>query len=133
MGIYAAVDNVARVRDLFRAWLERDALAVARVIGDGVVWRVPGPSAMAGTYRGRAEIFPFLRRTAELTGGSYRADLVDVWGGDEVVVGLYRATGARDGRLLDIPQALVFRFEGEELQEVLAVPGDPAAFDTFWA
>ena len=28
---------------------------------------------------------------------------------------------------------LVFRFEGEELQEVLAIPGDPDAFDTFWS
>jgi ketosteroid isomerase-like protein len=127
------VDHVARIRDLFRAWLERDALTVARVIGDDVVWRVPGRSAMAGEYRGRAEIFPFLRRTADLTGGTYRADLVDVWGGDEVVVGLYRATGTRDGRTLDIPQALVFRFEGEELREVLAVPGDPEAFEAFWA
>lgn len=126
------MDNVARIRDLFRAWLERDALAVARVVGEGVVWRVPGASAMAGEYRGRGEIFPFLRRTADLTRGTYRADLVDVWGGDQVVVGLYRATGERDGRRLDIPQALVFRFEGEELREVLAVPGDPEAFDAFW-
>lgn len=127
------MDNVARIRDLFRAWLVRDAMAVARLIGDAVVWRVPGQSAMAGEYRGRAEIFAFLRRTADLTDGTYRADLIDVWGGDEVVVGLYRATGERDGRRLDIPQALVFRFEGEELREVLAVPGDPAAFDSFWS
>jgi hypothetical protein len=42
-----------------------------------------------------------------------------------------QSAGARDTEL-DIPQALVFRFEGEELREVLAVPGDPAAFDTFW-
>lgn len=127
------MDNVARIRDLFRAWLARDAMAVARLIGDAVVWRVPGPSAMAGEYRGRAEIFAFLRRTADLTDGTYRADLIDVWGGDEVVVGLYRATGEREGRRLDIPQALVFRFEGEELREVLAVPGEPAAFDSFWS
>lgn len=126
------MDNVERIRDLFRAWLERDALTVARLIGDEVVWRVPGESTMAGEYRGRGEIFPFLRRTADLTGGSYRADLLDVYGGDEVVVGLYRATGRRDGKALDIPQALVFRFDGEELREVLAVPGDPAAFDDFW-
>jgi uncharacterized protein len=126
------VTNVARIRDLFRAWLERDALTVARLIGDGVVWRVPGASAMAGEYRGRAAIFAFLRRTADLTGGSYRADLLDVYGGDEIVVGLYRATGARGDRRLDIAQALVFRFDGDELQEVLAVPGDPAAFDAFW-
>jgi ketosteroid isomerase-like protein len=128
-----AVDNTARIRDLFRAWLDRDAMTVARIIGDDVVWRVPGSSAMAGEYRGRGEIFAFLRRTADLTGGSYRADLLDVYGGDEVVVGLYRATGRREGRELDIPQALVFRFEGDALREVLAVPGDPAAFDRFWA
>jgi hypothetical protein len=44
---------------------------------------------------------------------------------------LYRAVGSRGGRELDIPQALVFRFDGDELQEVLAMPGDPAAFDAF--
>jgi ketosteroid isomerase-like protein len=126
------VDNVARVRDAFRAFAERDSITVGRLIGNGVVWRVPGRSAMAGEYRGRAEIFEFLRRTAELTGGTYRADVVDVWGGDELVVALYRAVGRREGHELDIPQALVFRFEGEELREVLAVPGDPAAFDAFW-
>jgi ketosteroid isomerase-like protein len=63
------VDNVARVRDAFRAFGERDSITVGRLIGNGVVWRVPGRSAMAGEYRGRAEIFEFLRRAAEPTGG----------------------------------------------------------------
>jgi ketosteroid isomerase-like protein len=88
---------------------------------------------MAGEYHGRAEIFEFLRRTAELTGGTYRTEVVEVWGGDELVVALYRALGSRDGRELDIPQALVFRFEGDALSEVLAVPCDPSAFDAFWS
>jgi hypothetical protein len=39
---------------------------------------------------------------------------------------------AARGAELDILQALLFRFDGDELQEVLAVPGDPAAFDAFW-
>jgi uncharacterized protein len=126
------VDNVARVRDAFRAFAERDSITIGRLIGNGVVWRVPGRSAMAGEYHGRAEIFEFLRRTAELTGGTYRTEVVDVWGGEELVVALYRAVGSRDGRELDIPQALVFRFERDVLLEVLAVPCDPAAFDAFW-
>jgi ketosteroid isomerase-like protein len=126
------VDNVARVRDAFRAFAERDSITVGRLIGNEVVWRVPGLSAMAGEYRGRAEIFEFLRRTGELTSGTYRTEVVDVWGGDELVVALYRAVGSRDGRELDITQALVFRFEGNALLEVLAVPSDPAAFDAFW-
>jgi len=93
---------------------------------------VPGRSAIAGEYHGRAEIFEFLRRTGELTSGTYRTEVVDVWGGDELVVALYRAVGSRNGRKLDIPQALVFHFEGNALLEVLAVPCDPAAFDSFW-
>ena len=126
------VDNVARIRDAFRAFAERDAITVGRLIGNEVVWRVPGHSVMAGEYHGRAEIFEFLRRTGEFTGGTYRTEVVDVWGGDELVVALYRAVGSRDGRELDIPQALVFRFEGTALLEVLAVPCDPTAFDAFW-
>ena len=90
------VDNVARIRDAFRAFAERDSITVGRLIGNGVVWRVPGQSAMAGEYRGRAEIFEFLRRTAELTGGTYRTDVVDVWGGDELVVAsIARSAAAR--------------------------------------
>jgi uncharacterized protein len=127
------VNNVDRVRDAFRAFAERDSITVGRLIGNEVVWRVPGQSAMAGEYHGRAEIFDFLRRTAELTGGTYRTEVVDVWGGDELVVALYRATGSREGRELDITQALVFRFDDDALREVLAVPCDPAAFDAFWA
>ena len=79
-------------------------------------------SAIAGEYHGRAEIFEFLRRTAVLTNGTYRTQVVNVRGGDDLVVALYRAMGRRNGRELDIPQALVFRFAGNTLREVLAVP-----------
>jgi ketosteroid isomerase-like protein len=124
--------NVERIRDVFRAFAEKDGITVGRLLGDDAVWRVPGRSTMAGEYRGRHEIFAFLRRTGELTEGTYRAELKGVWGGDGVVAALYRATGVREGRALDIDQVLVFRFDGEELREVLAVPSDPDAFDGFW-
>jgi ketosteroid isomerase-like protein len=125
--------NAERIREAFRAFAQRDAIVLGRLIGDDVVWRVPGESVMAGEYRGREEIFGFLRRTAELTGGTYRTDIKAVWGGDDVVAALYRATGERDGRRIDIDQVLVFRFDGDALREVLAVPADPDAFDAFWA
>ena len=113
---------------------ERDALAVARVIGEDVVWRVPGRSAMAGEYRGRAEIFAFLRRTAELTGGTYRSRLRSTSAAATTRGrGLPGDAAAATGASSTSRRRCVFRFEGEELQEVLAVPGDPEAFDAFWA
>jgi ketosteroid isomerase-like protein len=125
--------NVARTREAFDAFLRRDAIVVGRLVGDETVWRVPGESLMAGAYRGREQIFEFLRRTARLTDGTYRADLRWVVGGDDVVAALYRATGRREGRELDIDQLLVFRYRGGLWAEVLAVPVDLEAFETFWS
>jgi ketosteroid isomerase-like protein len=127
------VDNVERTRQAFDAFLRRDGIVIGRLIDDGTVWRVPGHSLMAGEYRGREQIFEFLRQTALLTGGTYRADLRWVAGGDDVVAALYRATGRREGRELDIDQLLVFRYSGSVLAEVLAVPVDLDAFEAFWA
>lgn len=125
--------NVKRTREVFDAFLRKDGIVVGRLIDDGTVWRVPGRSPMAGDYRGRQEIFDFLRQTARLTGGTYRAELSYVVGDEEHVVAVYRATGRRDGRELDIDQLLVFRYRGEVWDEVLAVPSDLYAFDEFWS
>jgi ketosteroid isomerase-like protein len=127
------VDNVERTREAFDAFLRRDGIVIGRLIDDDTVWRVPGGSRMAGEYRGRAEIFEFLRSTGRLTDGTYRADLRWVVGGEQVVAALYRATGQREGRQLDIDQLLVFRYRDGAWAEVLAVPLDPDAFDAFWS
>jgi uncharacterized protein len=125
--------NVRRTREVFDAFLRRDGVIVGRMIDAGTVWRVPGSSPMAGTYRGRHAIFDFLRLTARLTDGTYRANLRYVVGDGEHVVAVYRATGRRDSRELDIDQLLLFRYRGEVWDEVLAVPTDQYAFDAFWA
>lgn len=125
--------NVERTREVFDAFLRKDGIVVGRMIDEDTVWRVPGRSVMAGEYRGRAQIFEFLRQTARLTGGTYRAELRYVAGDDEHVIAVYRATGRRDGRRLDLDQLLLFRYRGEVWHEVLAVPTDLYAFDAFWS
>jgi hypothetical protein len=39
----------------------------------------------------------------------------------------------RHGRTLELDQVLLFRIEGSCVQEVLALPSDPDAFEAFWA
>jgi ketosteroid isomerase-like protein len=88
---------------------------------------------MAGTFRGRDQIFRFLATLPKETDGTYGSQLIDVLASDERAAALYRASGRRKGRQLDLDQVLLFRIEDGLVREVLALPSDPAAFERFWA
>jgi uncharacterized protein len=111
----------------------RDPLVVARTIADDAVWRVPGAGPMSGEYRGRDEILRFLRQTVVLTGGTYRTTLSYVVADDDRAVAVYRASGTRDTRSIDIDQALFCKIRDAQLLDVTAVPFDFPAFEAFWA
>ncbi len=125
--------NADRARQGFEAFQAGDLAALLGLFAADAVWHVPGANAMTGSYRGRDEIVAFLRRTAELTGGTYRVELLWVVADDEHLVAVYRARGEREGRSLEIEQALVIGLEDELWAEIRAQPLDQAAFDAFWA
>lgn len=104
------------------------------LFAEDAVWHVPGVSSMAGDYRGRDEIVAFLRRTGELTGGTYRVELLWVVADDRHVVAVYRARGEREATgSLDIEQALLIELRDGWWADIRAQPLDQAAFDAFWA
>jgi hypothetical protein len=88
---------------------------------------------MAGVYCGPEAIFRFLGRLPKETDGTYRSQLVDVLASDERAAALYRASGERRGKRLDLDQVLLFRLDDGVVCDVLALPADPAAFEEFWA
>lgn len=94
---------------------------------------MPGASIMAGTYRGRTEIFRFLAALPKQTNGTYGSRLIDVLASEERAAALYRAFGDRADMSLDIDQLLLFTIRDGLVTEVLALPNDPAAFEQFWA
>lgn len=128
-----AAENEAVVRRLFTAFARKEGFALRGLFAQDAVWTVPGDGIMAGTYRGRDEIFRFLARLPKETDGSYASQLVDVLTSDGRAAALYRASGERSGRLLDLDQVLLFSLRDGVVTEVLALPSDPAAFEEFWA
>ena len=110
----------------------RDALALARLLADDIVWRVPGDTVMSGEYRGRDDVLQFLRQTRVQTDNTYRTELLYAVGDDDRAVGVYRAQGERKGRTLDIEQALFCVVRDGQLADVTAVPFDFPAFAAFW-
>jgi ketosteroid isomerase-like protein len=121
------------VRRIFDAFARKQGFALRELFAQDAVWIVPGDGAMAGVHRGREAIFRFLARLPKETGGTYASRLVDVLASEERAAALYRASGERHGRRLDLDQLLLFRIEGGLVREVLALPSDPAAFEEFWA
>jgi ketosteroid isomerase-like protein len=126
-------ENAALVRRIMEAFADKEGFALRECFHEDAVWHVPGDGVMAGTYRGRSEIFRFLARLPKLTGGTYRSRVLDVLASEKRGAGLYRATGEREGRTIDIDQLLLFTIRDGLVAEVLALPSDPAAFEAFWA
>ena len=126
-------EQAAAVRRGFERFIGGDVEALLRLFAPDAAWRVPGENAVAGEYRGRDEILAFLRRTAELTGGTYRVELLWVVADDEHAAALYRARGERGARTLDIEQVLLIRLADGLWADIRAQPLDQGAFDSFWA
>ena len=125
--------NQEVVRRIFGAFAEKQGFALRDLFAPDAVWVVPGDGAMAGVHRGREAIFRFLARLPKETDRTYSSELVDVLVSDSRAAALYRASGERHGRRLDLVQVLLFRIEGGLVHEVLALPSDPAVFEAFWA
>jgi len=128
-----AAESEAIVRRIFDAFARKEGLALRGLFAEDAVWTVPGRGAMAGVYRGRESIFRFLARLPKETDGTYGSELLDVLTSGQRAAALYRARGTRHGRTLELDQVLLFTFEGGLVREVLALPSDPEAFETFWA
>jgi uncharacterized protein len=126
--------NAAAVRAGFDRFAQGDLAGLLDLFAGDAVWHIPGPSRLAGTYEGREEIIALLRRTAELTAGTYRVELLWVVADDQHAAALYRARGERaDRRSLDIEQALLIELRNGLWSEIRAQPLDQVAFDEFWA
>jgi uncharacterized protein len=129
----AAADNADVARRIFDAFARKDGFGLRGLFADDAVWTVPGGGAMAGVYRGRDEIFRFLARLPKETAGTYTSRLIDVLASDDRAAALYRASGERNGRRLDLDQVLLLTIRGGTVTEVVALPSDPDAFEAFWS
>ena len=125
--------NVTAARRIFDAFGGGDPRALFELLDESIVWRVSGPLSVASEYTGRDEVFELFRKTRRLTGGTYFSTLRWALADDEHATVLYRATGEREGRKLDIDQVLLCDVRGGRWVDVTALPVDRAAFDAFWA
>jgi ketosteroid isomerase-like protein len=127
------VNPIEGVERVFAAFRGGDPRALFEVIAEDAVWIVNGTVPVAQQYRGRERIFELFRETRRLTDGTYLSELRWSLADDEHAIAVYRATGTRLGRELDIDQVLLIDHRDGVWRHITAIPSDPPAFEKFWA
>lgn len=120
------------IERLFEAFAAGDMDAIAARYATDIRWHMPGRSQLAGDYVGRAAVLAHLRSYTELS-DSYHATAEDLMAGKHHATALYRVTGSRLGRQLDLRLMTLFAITDSAVQEAWVVPLDQEAFDAFWA
>ena len=112
-----------------------DHASAGRAWDDGVSWHVSGPDPTAGVLPavgGRA-VRGYHAKLEARTAGTFRQELILLEAGRGPIVEAHARTTARRGeRLLDIPTLLVFELASLRIRRVTEIPGDVAAWETFW-
>lgn len=78
-------------------------------IADDVVWYTPGDHPLSGKIVGIEGVFEWLRRSAEVTDGTFRVDMHRIVADDEVAAVISTYRGERKGMVLEMPGVQTFR------------------------
>lgn len=90
--------NVARLRAAFDAFARGDLDAVRDSATPDATWTNGGSGPLAGTYRGWDEVSGMFGRLLELTGGTFRMEVLSLLADDARALAVYDATSTVAGR-----------------------------------
>ena len=126
----AALEVMQRYIDAMR---KGDREAAFRHLAEGIVGHVPGRSALAGELRGKEAVIGYIQAAVAHAAEGVEVELIDMLASEERVALLVRERLRREGRVLDMRRANVYRVEGEEIVEIWIFEGDQYAVDEFFA
>ena len=84
-----------------------------------------------GDHQGLDQVLGFFGTLAELSGGTFQANLHDVVANDEHAIGLHSSDAERDGRAVRSPTVLVFHVRDGRITETWSQHHDQHDFDAF--
>ena len=128
----SAQENAALLRRYLEALSQGDMETVREAFAQDAVWHLPGNSPLAGDHEGPDAILEFIGRAFEMTGGTFRLELLDVMASDEHGVQWQRITAEREGKTLDEVEAIVCRIREGKIAEVWHRP-EQYALDEFFS
>ncbi|MCU1600405.1 MAG: hypothetical protein JWO22_1114 [Frankiales bacterium] len=139
---YAATPGVGSSDDVYMTLVKRgyaafnsgDVETLRSVLSHDVTQHVPGSSPLAGGYKGIEAVLGYYGNLAQLTGGTFRADLLNVFSdGHGHVTSVHQMTATRGGTTRVSRGGILFTFLGERATDLLEVREDLPGDDAFFA
>jgi ketosteroid isomerase-like protein len=127
------VSNGALIHKAYQDFAHGDVASVFGVLDPAITWHIPGHGPLSGDFTGHEEIGAFLRRTMELSGGSFRIDVERVLADGEIVVALVTVNARRNGTAASFPEVHVWRVTDGRVTAFREYQGDEQREDRFWA
>jgi ketosteroid isomerase-like protein len=129
--------NARLIRDFHdrqnRFYAGGDQAPAGALLAEDVAWHVPGRSALAGDYEGRAEVLRYFAVRRELANRTFRIAVRGVLADDERAVIFAGGLVERQGTILEWETAGVFRIVDGKIGECWVLPFDQYRFDDIWS
>jgi ketosteroid isomerase-like protein len=133
-GVSTAPDDkyMTQVRRGYAAFNSRDMDTLREILSHDVAHHVPGTSELAGAYKGIDAVLGYYGKLAEMTGGTFQADLIGVFGdGQGHVTATHQVTATRGDVTRVSRGANLFTFLGDRATDLLEMHEDLAGDDAF--
>jgi ketosteroid isomerase-like protein len=122
--------NENTLRKLYDALGRGDVPTVLGLLADDVRYHIYGRSKVSGDYVGKDEVLGLVGKLVELSGGTFRIQVLDILANDEHGVVLTRETAQHDGKTLDNHAVHVWDVRGGICTRFRGYNED--AWDEFW-
>jgi uncharacterized protein len=124
--------NEDLVRRGYGAFGAGDTDTLSQLMASDVVHTSPGNNQLSGEYKGQEAVFGYYGKIAEVTNGTFKADLESVRAeGDDKVVTRHRNLGQRGDKSLNVMDTLTFTIRDGKIASIVEAPDDQAAMDDF--
>ena len=129
-----ASDDAEVVRRGYEAFNQADIATLTEIMDVNASWHTPGRSPIAGHYQGRDAVFAQFGRYGSDTGGTFKAELQQVFTSpDGRVIGLNHSSAERNGKQLDTDCCIVFEVEDGRIVSGRELFYDLNNWDEFWS
>jgi ketosteroid isomerase-like protein len=126
--------NVQKIRSAYEAFAAADLDTALKDLAPGAIFHINGSGPISGDHAGADNIGAALIGVFELTGGTQKLDISQIFADDHRGVVVMRETASRpDGATLDVNEVHVLAINDEgQITDLWDLPDDPETHDRFF-